>query len=68
MLVFIEISTLNPTFGAIMPKKFITANSVQCDPIMTPLENLFFCFIYLFPFGQEFADWINMAQNTDILF
>jgi len=47
MLVFIEISTLNPTFGAITPKKFITANSLQRDPITTPLLTYFFdSFIY----------------------
>ena len=43
-----------------MPKKFITANSAQCDPIMThdPLANLFFVsFIY---FLSDRRSWIGL--------
>jgi hypothetical protein len=75
VIVFIEISTLNPTSGAIMSRKFITTNLIQRDPIMTSsqtyiLFNLFISFRTggrgLDLYGSEYRHFVLVTSTQEV--
>jgi hypothetical protein len=75
MLVFVEISTLNPTSGAIMSKKFITTNIVQCDPISNPLQNYFLPHLFIYfrtegrgldQYGSEYRHLVLVTSMQEV--